>query len=276
MTTLAPATETPDEHLVHAARHGDPEAVAELYRRHHDVARALAMILVRCPDAADDVVSHAWTGLLAQLTAGRGPDRFVRAYVCTAVRHAAYERTRKARRLVSLDDPTTAIPEPAVGAHDVTATADRTMTAAAFASLPRRWQAVLWATAVDGQSPADLAARFGISPNAVSALAKRARRALRVAYLHQHITTPDREPCRAIAAQLAAWTHRTLASRATAEVTEHLTRCPPCADRAAVLAEIDTTPGARTHPSTRPGGTTLASSHRRVGLTSSQEGQGTP
>ena len=47
--------------------------------------------------------------------------------------------------------------------------------AKAFASLPERWQVVLWHLEVEGQKPADIAPLLGMSPNSVSALAYRAR-----------------------------------------------------------------------------------------------------
>ncbi|MFP3686343.1 hypothetical protein SB847_21820, partial [Bacillus sp. SIMBA_026] len=59
--------------------------------------------------------------------------------------------------------------------------------AKAFRSLPERWQAVLWYLDVERMKPAAVAPILGLSPNAVSALALRAREGLRREYLQAHI-----------------------------------------------------------------------------------------
>ena len=80
-------------------------------------------------------------------------------------------------------------------AQDVKAllAADRTQ---AFASLPERWQLVLWHTEVEGRSAAEVAPILGLAPNAVAALAYRAREGLRQAYLNAHIHAGPPEACR--------------------------------------------------------------------------------
>ena len=55
------------------------------------------------------------------------------------------------------------------------------MIARAFASLPERWQAVLWHTEIEGARPADVAPLLGLTANSVAALAYRAREGLRQA-----------------------------------------------------------------------------------------------
>ena len=71
--------------------------------------------------------------------------------------------------------------------------------AAAFASLPERWQLVLWHTEVEGQKPAEVGELLGMSANSVSALAYRAREGLRQAFLNSHIAEIEDADCR--------WTH---------------------------------------------------------------------
>ncbi|WP_370941908.1 hypothetical protein AB5J62_22640 [Amycolatopsis sp. cg5] len=55
--------------------------------------------------------------------------------------------------------------------------------AAALHSLPPRWRAVLRGTVADGHTSSELAPALGSSPKEVTALAARAREALRRAYL---------------------------------------------------------------------------------------------
>jgi DNA-directed RNA polymerase specialized sigma24 family protein len=52
----------------------------------------------------------------------------------------------------------------------------------ALEALPERWRHALWQLEVEGIRPRELAAQWGVSPNAVSALGCRARAALRAAY----------------------------------------------------------------------------------------------
>ena len=122
----------------------------------------------------------------------RTPSRRSGRYLLTSVRHLAYDRSRAERRLDLTDDLAdiqgidpdgTIVPftDPAL------AGLERTMAARAFATLPERWQAVLWHLEVEGDSPADIAPLFGLSANAVSALGYRAREGLRQAYLQEHL-----------------------------------------------------------------------------------------
>lgn len=53
----------------------------------------------------------------------------------------------------------------------------------ALQSLPARWQTVLWYSEVMEQPPRRIAPLMGITPNAVSALLRRAKTGLRTAYL---------------------------------------------------------------------------------------------
>jgi len=70
---------------------------------------------------------------------------------------------------------------------------ERTIVARAFASLPERWQAVLWHTEIEGARPADMAPLLGLTANSVAALAYRAREGLRQAYLQMHLSGAGRD-----------------------------------------------------------------------------------
>jgi DNA-directed RNA polymerase specialized sigma24 family protein len=51
----------------------------------------------------------------------------------------------------------------------------------AWADLQPRWRYILWELEIQGRKPAEIAREIDMSPNAVSALAKRARQGLRAA-----------------------------------------------------------------------------------------------
>src|SRR6478672_10627492 len=175
-----------DAELIAAVRGGDLDAYGELFARHVDAARRLARQLAG-PGDADDLVSDAFTKVLTVLQRGGGPDLAFRAYLLTAVRRLHVDRIRSGSRLRPVDDLTPF--DPGLPFHDTAAAAR------AFASLPERWQMVLWHTEVEQQKPADIAPLLGMSANSVSALAYRAREGLRQAFLSQHAADPDDVDC---------------------------------------------------------------------------------
>ncbi|MHC1559474.1 sigma-70 family RNA polymerase sigma factor [Actinomycetospora sp. C-140] len=222
-------------------------AFATLYTRHEQSARALARQLARSPADADDLVAGAFTRLLEVLRAGRGPTEAFRAYLLTSVRHLAYDRSRAERRLDLTDDVTAvhaADPDDTIVPFTDPALAglERTLAARAFATLPERWQAVLWHLEVEGDTPADIAPLFGLSANAVSALGYRAREGLRQAYLQEHLASSsghwDRRH-RDTGEKLGAYTRGGLARREAERVETHLAECAECRALAEELRDVN-------------------------------------
>jgi RNA polymerase sigma factor (sigma-70 family) len=158
----------------------DPPSFAALYVQYRSAARSTAQALVPL-DAADDIVSEAFTRVLAAQGRGGGPAGAFRPYLLAAVRNLArdYNAARVREAAGRLSQRAETVP----GAGEVASWAEeRRMAARAFASLPPRWRAVLWQTEVEERSPAELAAAAGMTPNAVSQLAGRARLGLAVAW----------------------------------------------------------------------------------------------
>ena len=157
---------------------GEPFAV--LYAEHLPAARRVALALVPA-DAADDIVAEAFTRVLARVRAGCGPDGAFRPYLLAAVRNLARDWLAERRRTAPVPVDPRAVQVP--GAGDlVTAAEEQAMTRRAFDSLPPRWRAVLWQTAVEDRTPAELARTSGMTPNAVAQLAVRARTGLALAW----------------------------------------------------------------------------------------------
>jgi RNA polymerase sigma factor (sigma-70 family) len=233
-----------DAELIEAVRKGTVSAYGSLYERHVASAYNLARQLSRSPAEADDLVSEAFAKVLDTLRAGRGPDSAFRAYLLTALRHTAYDKTRRDRKVELSDDVSTVsgVSSEAVSEQfDDTAVAglERSLAAQAFARLPERWQAVLWHTEIEGQSPAEVAPILGLTANGVSALAYRAREGLRQAYLQVHLAETTDRHCRAAAERLGAWTRGGLAKREKAQVEAHLDDCVRCRALAAELADVN-------------------------------------
>jgi DNA-directed RNA polymerase specialized sigma24 family protein len=197
-------------------------------------------------------VADAFTKVLDTLRAGKAPDSAFRAYLLTALRHAAYDRTRKNVRVdlsedmelltgagsAAFDALTMPFSDPAVSGLE------RTMAANAFARLPERWQAVLWHVEIEQQSPTEVATLLGLTPNGISALAYRAWEGLRQAYLQVHLAMTSAERCHATAERLGAWTRHGLGKRERAQVEARLDECDQCQALAAELADINSAPRA--------------------------------
>jgi RNA polymerase sigma factor (sigma-70 family) len=224
---LVPDSAAPsDPELIAAVRAGDAEAYGVLFERHRSAALSLARQIAG-PSDADDLVSDAFIKLLRVLQGGGGPDVAFRAYLLTAVRRLHIDRIRSNSRVTPSDnleqfDPGTPFADTAVDKFENAAAAK------AFASLPERWQLVLWHLEVEGQKPADVAPLLGMTPNSVSALAYRAREGLRQAYLQMHLADTGAEECRWVTERLGAYVRKGLSKRDAAKVEEHLDECRKC------------------------------------------------
>jgi len=239
---LAPLDEPGDAELISAVRGGDVDAYGKLFERHVDAARRLARQLVSAGDV-DDLVSEAFAKVLALLQRGGGPDLAFRAYLLTSVRRLHVDRLRASSRLTTTDD--LAPYDPGVPFEDTAVSGfDSAAAARAFASLPERWQQVLWHTEVEGQKPAQVAPLLGMSANSVSALAYRAREGLRQAFITMHAQDAVEDACAATRANLGAYLRGGISRREAAKVDAHLQDCRECSAIYLELAEINNDLGA--------------------------------
>jgi RNA polymerase sigma factor (sigma-70 family) len=227
-----------DAELIASVRAGDRAAFAQLYERHERAAHRMARQLSSSPHDVDDLVAEAFARVFDMLSAGRGPDSAFRAYLLTAVRNGMYERARRDRRLELSED---------MGRHDrgepwvdpAEAELNSALAARAFASLPERWRTVLWYSEVEQESTAEVGSRLGLRPNAVAALAYRAREGLRQAFLQAHVSGCDEEACRETVVRLGSWTRDRLSTGDAARVEAHLATCRRCRQVAAELEEVN-------------------------------------
>ncbi|NKE63701.1 sigma-70 family RNA polymerase sigma factor [Lentzea sp. PSKA42] len=232
-----------DADLIDAVRDGKVEAYGKLYERHVRSATILALQLSTSSADADDLVADAFAKVLAALRTGGGPGAAFRPYLLTAVRHAAYDRTRKEKRLelagnveeVPGATKVTSVPFRDKAVEDL----DQALAATAFASLPERWQTVLWHTAIEGQSPGEIAPLLGLTANGVSAMAFRAREGLRKAFLQAHVAQEPAERCRATVTKLGAWTRGGLKGREAVQLDAHMDDCAECRALASELADVN-------------------------------------
>lgn len=228
-----------DLDLVERARDGSQDAVVELWVRHFPAALSAARRTARQPRDAEELASDAFANMLGAFASGGGPTGSVRAYLLTSVRNLAVTRSRRASSSEVLSDDVSVFEDGTRALADpMSRQTEISMMRQAFAALPRRWQIILWRTAVDHDRNIEIGEDLGITPNAVAALAKRARRGLRQAYLQVHLSTNGVEPgCEPFVRRLPMVAVE--GSSPPDDLAEHLLTCPTCPGRLAELQRVE-------------------------------------
>ncbi|WP_257002751.1 sigma-70 family RNA polymerase sigma factor, partial [Streptomyces albidoflavus] len=243
----------PDATLVLRMRGGDDGAYEELYRRHAEAVRRYARTCCRDAHTAEDLTAEVFARTLQAVRGGAGPTHAVRAYLLTTVRRVAAGWTRTARREQLVEDFAVFAAQAARTAEvsdedtldlgaDVLAMheAEQSMAMRAFRTLPERWQAVLWHTEVEDESPSEVATLFGLDANGTRVLASRAREGLKQAYLQAHVSTAltRDEECARYADRLGAYARGGLRARAEQGLRTHLKECSQCRLAALQIKEV--------------------------------------
>lgn len=230
-----------DSALTERAAEGDSAAFEELYRRHSEASYRVARAVTGNNDDAADAVSEAFTKVFTSLPR-RSPDGGAtqfRPYVLAATRNAAIDILRRRGRSLPSDPEKLDRADAGRGpAGAALAGADSAMVIAALSRLPERWRTILWLTEVEGMAPRDAAPVMGLSANAASQLAVRARAALREEYLQEHLQGGVSAACEATVPLLGAYVAGGLAARDIAKVDQHLAACDSCKERVAELEEV--------------------------------------
>ncbi|KAB2589027.1 sigma-70 family RNA polymerase sigma factor [Streptomyces arboris] len=250
----SPDTGLSDAQLIEGMREGDNLAYEELFRRHSGAVRRYARTCCRDGHTADDLTAEVFARTLQAVRGGKGPQEAVRAYLMTAVRHVAAAWTKSAKRehLVDdfavfaaqasrtselSDDDTLDLGADVLAMHE----AEQSMAMEAFRSLPERWQAVLWHTTVEEESPSEIAPLFGLTANATAVLASRAREGLKQAYLQAHVSQAltTGGDCAQYADRLGAYARGGLRMRAERGLRKHLDECAKCRVAAGELQHVN-------------------------------------
>lgn len=232
--TADPSTDTrSDAELADATRDGDAQAFAVLWQRHSEAGLRAARAVTRSIDP-DDLVSEAFTKTFSAMQNGGGPTDGFRAYLYAAIRNAAATWGGKQK-----DIPIEFIEEiPDEGPDAIEQLSDKTMLAAAFKNLPENHRTLLWYLEVEGMKPREIAPLMGLTPNAVSALALRARDGFRHAWLDALIADPSRpEECRWACGRLVRRTRRPVSRHERPRLETHLEGCAGCT---IIARDVDT------------------------------------
>nr|WP_242613478.1 sigma-70 family RNA polymerase sigma factor [Herbihabitans rhizosphaerae] len=216
-----------DRILLERLRTGEDSAFGELFSRHAEAVRRLALGLVNDRAEADDLTAEAFFRVLQAIRRGNGPVDNVRGYLLIVARRVAGEWSMRRRDVPVSDEELTS--RAGSDSYGVGQSAERNLITQAFTSLPERWRSVLWKVEVEGERPAVVANNFGLSPNATAALARRARQGLRAAYLQAHLTV-DRGAvgCRSVLEKLGAYTAGSIKGAERRRIRLHLTGCSSC------------------------------------------------
>jgi RNA polymerase sigma factor (sigma-70 family) len=243
-----------DADLVLRTRGGDDGAYEELFRRHAPAVRRYARTCCRDAHTADDLTAEVFARTLQAVRRGSGPEHAVRAYLLTTVRRVAASWTQSAKREHLVEDFAVFAAQAAASSAvskddtldlgaDVRAMheAEQSLAMQAFRSLPERWQAVLWHTTVEDESPSQVAPLFGLTANATAVLAGRAREGLKQAYLQAHVSTAltSGGDCARYADRLGAYARGGLRMRAERGLRKHLEECAKCRLAAGELAMVN-------------------------------------
>lgn len=224
-----------DEELVDAARAGDDAAYAELWERHVASGRNAARAVSPTVDP-DDLVSEAFTLILSAIRKGGGPHEGFRPYLFSTIRNIAASWGRRAKE-IPLDDLDERAAESSAEFAELVA--DRSVLAQAFRELPERWRELLWYTEVEGMKPREVAPLLGMTPNAVSALAYRAREGFKQSWLQAHISDPARPAeCRWVCELLVASDRKPVRRGDRRRLDAHLRECQACRIVAADLENV--------------------------------------
>lgn len=227
-----------EQALLRRLRAGEDRAFSELFELHSAAVRRLARGIANDSSEAEDITAETFFRVLQALRRGSGPRDHVRAYLLTVARRVSWEWHGARRDVPVTDDELTHRAGAGADAH--ARTAEHTLIATAFTSLPERWRTVLWQTEVEGEQPAVVAPHFGLSPNATAALARRARQGLRAAYLQAHLAmnrTSD-VSCRAVIEKLGGYTAGSVTGSEATRIRTHLLGCASCCSMHAELRDV--------------------------------------
>ncbi len=237
---LTDASQVSEDELLDRAREGDRSAFGTLYLRHRDAARKVAGMCASSAADAEDAVAEGFARVFAALPRMAGRQIAFRPYLLTCVRNAATDRLRRERR-IDLREQMPETPGTAQADDMALLGLERNLVGEALQALPARWRTVLWLTEVEGLSPAEVSRRIGIKPNAVAALAYRARKGLREAYLQAHLKAEASEECRATVGRLGNYVRGDLAEKERLAVQAHLDGCAKCRCRRDELTDVNAT-----------------------------------
>lgn len=225
--------------ILRRIQRGDRHAYGVLYERYVAGARRVARAVLRSNTDVDDAVAEGFAAAFAAIRRGKGPRDCFGPYIKSCVRHECFRLMKRAGRC-----PVTATDADEPDSDDVDEFGrldEQGVVKEAFEALSPRMRSVLWYSEVEGLSHAEIADITGGSPNAVAALAMRARRELSTHYLQAHVgtTVATAAECHQVRSRLADIVRGTASRRVSTKTAAHLARCPGCASAQTELVAVN-------------------------------------
>lgn len=215
-----------DAELLSAVRAGDRDAYAGLWKRHVGPAYRYAQRLY--PSRVDDLVSESFLAIYQLVTTSdKGPDFAFRSYLKAVIRNTAIKWSKEAQQLEDVEHEQVDFRD---ALSIIETESNATDLLDAFQALPERWQRVLWMAEVAEAERSAIADEFGIKPNAVSALQRRARTGLKLQWLTLQIPDALRDDATHAARLFPRYLTDPHDTEAAVEVTAHVETCELCAD----------------------------------------------
>lgn len=221
------ASEPSDSELIAQVRSGSTEAQGNLFERHLAAAKWAAYKVTKNHHQAEDLASDGFEKVIRIIENGRGPESFFRTYLSRTVTNLALAQLAQEKRLTFIDDYSS-FDDIDDQADQVLREFDLKAVREAFKSLPKRWMDVLWYAEVEAMKPPEVAAVFGVSPNAASALALRAREGLLQAYLQLHLNYSPTPDCHSDSQKIVTYVRGKLSHANKVKLEAHLAMCPAC------------------------------------------------
>lgn len=169
--------EPPDVELLRRAQSGEREAFAVLYRRHQAVVFRFAFAMTGSAAGAEDVVQDVFLALMRDFERydpGRAP---LRTYLFGVARNVARSRSRRVRRLLSLDHAADAAGPDDPGAA-LSASEDTRHLRHCLGALPGRYREVIVLCDLHELDYAEAATVLGVPVGTVRSRLHRARQML--------------------------------------------------------------------------------------------------
>ncbi|HEX3651104.1 MAG TPA: RNA polymerase sigma factor SigM [Pseudonocardiaceae bacterium] len=168
------AAARPDADLIAAHAAGDPNAFAELVRRHRDRMWAVALRTLRDPEEAADALQDAFISAFRAAASFRAESQ-VTTWLHRIVVNACLDRVRRRQARPTVPLPETGPSEPAADGDAMADRETRLVVSEALAALPEEQRVPIVLVDVEGYSVADTAKLLGIAEGTVKSRCARGR-----------------------------------------------------------------------------------------------------
>lgn len=229
-----------DIRLISLTQEGNQDAYAELFRRHRDAGLAIAKGWARTKNEAEDLLSTAFTNILAAMQTGAGPTSMFRAYLYSTIRNAAHATASIEKAYVDVDEWHETV-STSTESESQLPPEERELVREAFKGLPPEDKEILWYIEVENITVVKTADILNLSrPQAYRAL-RAAKEHLREEYLRVHISTSAQrsQECQRTSQLLPRYIRGIMRVSTKHQVANHIHTCASCTAAVAELRQVN-------------------------------------